>query len=549
MSTVAPRSAPGGTQGTTSVGRAFELLFQELRIEQWRPIASRQQVRLRERIGSSLRLVTSYLTGSYRRHTQIYPLNDIDLLLVLDPDVYGHLLSGPFWGPSEALDLLQSVLRAAYPETEMERHNCCVRLQFAGTGIGFDIIPAFADGLDVFLIPDTDTREWVRTNPKEHQRLISEANQDVCGGMLVPLVKFAKACNEELGKPVTGFHVEMMAYYALRHRPESYAEGTAWLLNRLASMVTGPVPDPWPLGRRVDQYLTADRRVYAAHRLRGAADAAHRAVWAEQHGDTDEAHRAWREVFGADTYPVRAAAGDAKPLSAAGAIRAVTSESRISASSAGLIGLGAGYSSALTPTSHGGAAAPHRSYGWSGSPPDEAWLERQIATVRRQFTSLERMSPDEAAADPAIWPVREEHVESLYAVLVGEQRTNLGGRHRLLIVIPKDAPGVEPAIYDLRPVLPERPTPSGWRPKRNLLHRWGGGVLCTHAARDRWDGQLVTLVIWAVDWMVRQDYYQRHGAWLGPQIDRHGRLVINGKLADSDPRLWRGGSRGRRVRL
>lgn len=74
-----------------------------------------------------------------------------------------------------------------------------------------------------------------------------------------------------------------------------------------------------------------------------------------------------------------------------------------------------------------------------------------------------------------------------------------------LVLIPKDAPAIEPAIYDLRPYRPARMTSRGRRPKRGLIHRWGGGVLCTHPARDRWDGQLVTLVIWAVDWLFRQD--------------------------------------------
>ena len=530
---------------TPTVSQAFDDLLQGLQIEQWKPIASKQQQELRRRLEWRIALVDSFLTGSYRRNTQIFPLDDIDVLVVLDADEYAHILADSAGGPDAALDLVEAALRSAYPKTEIERFNCCLRIQFAGTGIGFDVIPVFQQSEDVFLMPNTDLRRWVPTNPKEHQRLVSEANQNVCGGMLVPLVKLLKACNESMGKPISGFHVEMMAYYALRHVPLTHRAGVAYLLNDFATRIWSEIPDPWPLGRPVDEYLGFEERLEAATKIRGVAEQAADAIRAEERGDAEDAHSHWREVFG-ELYPVSPPAVRAMPLPFSTAARTVSNSGRISATSAGLVGLSPGYASVRTATSHGGLA-PHRVPKWSGLTPNVAWHEREIEKVRRQFTALERLTPAEAAADPALWPVREEDIDTLYAVLLGDQHTNLGIKHRLLILIPKDAPAVEPAFYDLRPYQPAKITASGWKPKRGLMHHWGGGVLCTHAARDRWNGQLVTLTIWAVDWLFRQDYRQRFGKWLGPQIDRRGRYVLNGVVQDTDPRLRRGSSRGRRV--
>jgi hypothetical protein len=52
--------------------------------------------------------------------------------------------------------------------------------------------------------------------------------------------------------------------------------------------------------------------------------------------------------------------------------------------------------------------------------------------------------------------------------------------------------------------------------------------MCTHAQRDRWDGRLVTLLVFAADWLFRQDVYQKTGRWHGREIVS-GRFLVNGK--------------------
>src|SRR5690606_9674141 len=115
------------------------------------------------------------------------PLNDIDLFLVLEPQVHGERRSRE---PQLMLEDVQRALRKCYPppgpETRIQGRS--VNIQFTGTGIGYDVIPAFlvpASGArkEVYKIPDRARQIWIDTNPEVHKQRCIEANQ-LAGGML-----------------------------------------------------------------------------------------------------------------------------------------------------------------------------------------------------------------------------------------------------------------------------------------------------------------------------------------------------------------------------
>lgn len=532
-----------GARSTASSGttlpQAFDTLLKSLSIEAAKPKASKQQQGLRENLASHLEVMLSILTGSYRRGTQIPPLDDIDVLLVLDPQVYRDYFVDSPEHTARLLRRVQQALRAAYPISEIESFDRCIRIHFTGTGIGFDVTPAFQIATDVFAIPDRGLGRWIQTNPKEHQRLISDANQNVCGQWLVPLVKLLKLWNQEHGRLLSGFHIEVMAYRALRHAPNNVREGLAFLFGALATAVHSRTPDPWPQGLDVDDYLVGAKRERAAERLSEAAETARAALDAERAGDVEGAHWGWRQLF-RDRYPEAGRrSAPPRPLSTFGAAAIITRGGAVSATSAGLAAPSSGYASATSGTSHGGDREPAVEHEGEASLAAEE-VERQLAEVLGQFEGLRRISPAEAVRDPALWPVHGLPPEVFHAVLVGEQRTNLGGRHRVLVAVPVGAPVTESKIYALG--YPPRHMHDGtgrYRTFRPVRHRWGGRVLCTHAQCDRWDGRLVTLVIWAAEWLFRQDFYQRHGVWVGAEIDGRGRRRVN---------ALHGGARRRRGR-
>lgn len=508
-----------------SVPQAFDVTIQSLSIEASRAKASKQQQGLRDNLAGELAVLVSFLTGSYRRGTQIPPLDDIDVLLVLDPTAYASDLVDSDAATAAILRRVHRALATVYPRSEIVGYDRCIRIAFTGTGIGFDITPAFQQSEDVFLIPDLRQGRWIATNPKSHQQQISYANQNVCGQQLVPLVKLLKLWNLQHGSPLSGFHLEVMAFRALTQPPKDLRHGLACLFDALATSVPYRTPDPWPGGVDVDAYLTPERREKAVRRLAEATDLAVAAVRAESTGDVDGAHWRWRQILG-ERYPEPGRKPDPpQRLSPFAAASAIAVGGIISATSAGLVSPSSALASARSGTSHGGELeAEPEELGRAGA--DSAEADRQIEAVLRQFTGLRRMPPDVAVRDPSLG-LHGRHPTDLHAVLVGEQRTNLGGRHRIVVAVPAGAPISESYVY--APDYVPRHAHDGrgrYRPVRNIRHCWRTGALCTHAQIDRWDGRLVTLVIWAAEWLFRQDYHQRTGVWLGAEVTERGRRRV-----------------------
>lgn len=512
----------------STIPQAFDVLFKSLSIEAARPKASKQQQTLRGNLQHHLDVVASILTGSYRRGTQIPPLDDIDVLLLLDIEVYRDYFVDSAEHTAAILQIVRRALAAAYPNSEIQCFDRCIRISFTGTGIGFDITPAFKLSEDVFAIPDTRLGRWIATNPKEHERQISYANQNVCGQWLVPLVKLLKLWNQEHGRVLTGFHLEVMAFRALQHTPENAREGLAFLFGALATAVRYRTPDPWPRGLDIDEYLAATKRERAADRLAEAAEIALAALAAEKAGDLDAAHWGWHQLFGGRYPEAGRRASSPRMLSPYEAAAGVARSAVVTATSFGLAAPATGYASTGGGTSHGGDWEPAaEDDGETTLGVEEA--ERQIAEVLHQFCRLQRISPAEAVLNPALWPVYRLAPDSLHAVLVGEQRTNLGRWHQILIAVPAGAPIAEAKVYALAYHSKHVHDGTGrYRPSRAVRHRWGGRSLCTHAQCDRWDGRMVTLVIWAAEWLFRQDYYQRHGVWIGAEIGGSGRRTVKG---------------------
>lgn len=538
MSLSAP-SAPlrASRSARHTVPQAIDVVLRSLSIEAARPKASKQQQNLRENLASLLEVQAAILTGSYRRGTQIPPLDDIDVLLVLDSGAYGEYHRDTREHTGAIVSLAANALRTAYRQSEIHPYDRGARISFTGTGIGFDVTPAFQLAEDVFTIPDRRAGRWILTNPKEHQRQISVANQEICGQWLVPLVKLLKLWNQEHGRRhLNGFHLEVLALRALRHTPPDARHGLAYLFEALAGTVRQPTADPWPRGQDVDAYLSGDTRLRAAARLAEAAALARDAVAAEETGDADGAHWRWRRLLG-ERYPEAGVErSPAQTLSPFAAASAVANGGRIAATSAGLISPAAGYASARSGTSHGGDWDPAlQDTGTEVAGRAEA--EWQIEEALGQFDALTRIDPGVAVADPALWPVYRRDPASLLAVLVGEQRTNIGRCHRVLVAIPAGAPVSESRIYALRYPARNRHKGDGrFRPFVPVRHRWDSRALCTNARYDRWDGRLVTLLNWAAEWLFRQDYYQRTGVWIGAEIGRGGGRRVS---------ALHGGGRGR----
>ncbi len=163
------------------------------------------------------RIVDSYLSGSYARDTAIRPLEDVDVIFVIDPtqwpqDGFPLLLDHDYPTPDAVLKTFMSAIRYRYGSSSLRMQNRSVRLRL--NHLDIDIVPAVDAGRDdgSIWIPDRQKRDWILTAPKTHNEIASAINQRQ-NGQLKPLVKLLKFWNQALPSTATfkSFAIETMA--------------------------------------------------------------------------------------------------------------------------------------------------------------------------------------------------------------------------------------------------------------------------------------------------------------------------------------------------
>ncbi|MCW5801065.1 MAG: nucleotidyltransferase [Deltaproteobacteria bacterium] len=283
-----------------NVAARFQSYLSSLELtEPEREEAAYRQEALRERLHTSLAgVIDSRLVGSYPRRTAIRPLEDIDVFVVLDERQHRRD------APSALLRTLADALRAAYPDHEPRIQARSVNLAFPGTGIGYDVAPAFAPTWagardtdpPYYEILDRNLSAWIPAMPPKHAEACIAANR-LAGGMLDGLIKAVKHWNRASGKPLSGFHLEVMSYAAFSTPPRDTRTGLRDLFQHLTRAVQFPCPDPARLGPALDD-LTPQERTRARGQLHSAAELARAAVDAELTGDHDTASVRWRSLLG-----------------------------------------------------------------------------------------------------------------------------------------------------------------------------------------------------------------------------------------------------------
>ncbi|MFE8596588.1 SMODS domain-containing nucleotidyltransferase [Archangium violaceum] len=282
-----------------TVARAFEQCMQRLELKhEEASVATRQQQEVFLRMQRQLRPQEAILSGSYGRNTAIRPLHDIDLFLVFPTDTVP-----PRHSVKDVLDRVLDALRAEYPGIPHRLQNRSVNITFKDTGIGFDVVPAMeaAHQPGTYWIPDLNEDRWICSNPRRHREACDLANERA-NKKLKPLIKAIKRWNQLQGKPVSSFHLEVMAYECFTTEQDSYAKGLAELFQFMSERIHRLTPEPARLGPPVDAHLDTSRRQQAGERLGGAAGRAAQALEYERAGYLAEAHALWRRLLG-DDYP------------------------------------------------------------------------------------------------------------------------------------------------------------------------------------------------------------------------------------------------------
>lgn len=142
------------------------------------------------------KVVDSYLSGSYPRDTAIRPLDDVDIIFVINPDAwpkngFGFLFS-EHPDPEAVLKTFMKAIRYRYEDSSLRIQNRSVRLKL--NHLNIDVVPAIDLGKNNghILIPDREEDDWIVTAPKKHSEIASAINQRQEGRfkLLVKLLKF-----------------------------------------------------------------------------------------------------------------------------------------------------------------------------------------------------------------------------------------------------------------------------------------------------------------------------------------------------------------------
>lgn len=256
----------------------------------------------------------SFLYGSYRRHTAIHDIKDVDIMLIstFDPDTDT---------PDKILKRLRKLLKSCYGEDnvlELNRRSIKVvnPLPEEKTDITLDILPAVEvnDGSGYLLVPDREQKEWVITNPRGHIQAISKAN-DSLDKKLVPMVKIMKAwwsyqssliSTESNPKPrPKSFWLESLVLHMFDNAGDSWAERFTSLLEKISDAYpTGSglpnLSDPGMPESALKTSMTLTEFETFVRILRSSLDLAKVAL---DDPSRSSSSKTWAQIFGED-FPI-----------------------------------------------------------------------------------------------------------------------------------------------------------------------------------------------------------------------------------------------------
>lgn len=287
----------------SSVNHALQQYIENLELTK----AERQEVidqhsQVSQAIMGKVKVQSFFLTGSYKRHTAIRPLKDVDMFFVFDQQ---YLVGQELNTPTVLLERIKTVLRNKYPNNppEITVQQRSVNIWFKGTSVGYDVVPGIARVGGGYQIPDRKGGSWRDTDPEIHAEKSTEANERA-NKKLKPLIKVVKKWNRDQpgGKVASSFLLEALSYDVFSTDPGDYADALAKLLQKLSEKIRFPCPDPAGLGLPVDSEWSASERERAQQALAEAANTARRAVDFQKRSDFEKAHYLWKKLLG-DDYP------------------------------------------------------------------------------------------------------------------------------------------------------------------------------------------------------------------------------------------------------
>src|SRR3990167_6408576 len=269
--------------------------------------ATDRHTEVRGFIRSKFSIDNDFLTGSYARYTKTKPLKDIDIFFVMGSKEkhYRDKTTGV------VLDDYKKALVEKYGDKAVRRQSRSINVDF-GVAVededktdhkilSVDVVPAFASG-DNYEIPDGDTGDWIKTNPKIHAEKATTAHQAYSSEWkgLVRMAKYWNNNPKHGEKPVKpSFLIEVMALQCLHGGwGGQFDREMQAFFATMADRIGDSRADRQGLGPPISNSMDAARVTRARQALGAAATQAGVAINHVRQGRIGEALKVWRDLFG-----------------------------------------------------------------------------------------------------------------------------------------------------------------------------------------------------------------------------------------------------------
>ncbi|HAJ59064.1 MAG TPA: hypothetical protein DCP31_07220 [Cyanobacteria bacterium UBA8543] len=279
------------------------------------------------------RLGGSYLSfGSFARKTKIQPLDDIDVLVLLNgrgtevvaspnssftdwlkikdlsaplaifPDGYGYVNS------TKILNRIKSYLSSVtnYKNAEIKKTMQAVTLSLKSYDWVFDIVPAVpVDGgagkTAHYIIPD-GIGNWIRTDPRIDSEQITEVNSEH-NGKFLPLIRLLKYWNRRTHKPrLSSYYFETLAIKVFQsaNKITDFPSAIKYFFDNCPLQIRFSCPDPKGLGPALDASVDQATKEKVINSMYEASTFAGYALMYEAKSNHEDAIYWWQRIFGSE---------------------------------------------------------------------------------------------------------------------------------------------------------------------------------------------------------------------------------------------------------
>lgn len=241
-----------------------------------------------------------FLSGSYARGTKIHPLDDIDVMIVLDgtglyaisngvtlnaivrgsgyegspvmhyTDQFGLISS------KRVLEIFREAIKESYPDSKIKKDGQAVNVWLDSYQLGLDIVPCFhiiprTGSRDFYYIPyGRESEMWIATNPKIDQE-ISETLDQRHSKKLKAIIKLIKYWNKtQNAERLRSYHIEAVAWYVFHNHPgriTNYADALRYFFSNAIAYLTNNCSDPTGIGGYIDLYLSPLARTQTVQKV------------------------------------------------------------------------------------------------------------------------------------------------------------------------------------------------------------------------------------------------------------------------------------------